>query len=350
MTKWASFAKDIERKPRLHTPHNMVRLHSAERVDDFSDDLWSEFICSIEQSDVRYYPESKLLNERISKRDNLNSENCFVADGSDRVIRIIFETFVTHGTRVIIVEPTFPMYEVYSKLNLGEIVKIPYHKGKIDLDMIQNAINEDTNLVILPNPSSPVGDAISPERIDGLCRVAAQYDCMVVIDEAYIDFSRYNTVANILHKPGHLGHCNLIVVRTFSKAWGSAGMRCGYALSQFENIEKMNIFAPMNDLCGITIKWINLLLDYPETTYQHTRKIIENRDWAYDYFSHWFDTINTDCNWIWVSTSKMNKSFLNETYALRYKTDLPGKPRNEEWIQLCIPANRQLLFDLLPQG
>ncbi len=350
MTKFRHHLRRVERKQfaYLNQPKT-IRLQNAERINDFRQDVWGEFIRSISQDDIRLYPESDLLYQKIGNIYDISTSKILIGAGSDQIIRCVIETFVEPDTCVITSDPCFAMFEVYSIIYQGKLVKIPYYGYYIDIDMIIDSINNETNLVIISNPNSPVGDAITEEKIISLCRVAAKYDVTVVIDEAYIEFSQYRSVIPLINQ-----FSNLVVLRTFSKAWGSAGVRCGYAVSSVENIELMKKTVPMVDLSALTIKWISCILDHDWLMYDYVKEVKENKQWALNHFGYNHEVHDTDCNWIYVNMRHIGKSqftnysfcYLNPDYAYRFST-LPWRKEDEEWIRLCIPTNLQLLQNMI---
>ena len=148
--------------------------------------------------------------------------------GSDVGIKSVFETF-TDGGRVVTSEPSFPMYKVYSELYQCEYFGIPHEEDyTISTEKILSNITHDTDLVILANPNSPMGEYKSFDEI----RIILEQDVPVLIDEAYIEFSDRNSIINEINN-----YPNLFITRTFSKGFGAAGCRVGMVFSNEENIE-----------------------------------------------------------------------------------------------------------------
>lgn len=178
---------------------------------------------ALESMDVRRYPApySASLSESIADFLKVNSA-VVVGNGADEVIDIVVRTFVEPGDEVIVTDPTFRQYEFSVKLADG-VVRPVSLKESFDLDVghLLASIGERTKLIFLCSPNNPTGNQFLKADVR---RVLEESGRVVVVDEAYVHFAR-DSVLDLLND-----YENLIVLRTFSKAYGLAGLRIGFAI------------------------------------------------------------------------------------------------------------------------
>lgn len=178
------------------------------------------------------------LKEKISLVKNVALENIFIGNGSDEAIDLLFRCFCEPGIdNVIIFPPTYGMYEVSANINNVNLKKILLTKDfQLDLPSLEAAIDLYTKIIWICSPNNPSGNSINREDIE---MVLNNFDGIVVIDEAYINFSsRRSFVADLNDYP------NLVVLQTLSKAWGLAALRLGMAFASIDVIAYLNKAKP----------------------------------------------------------------------------------------------------------
>jgi histidinol-phosphate aminotransferase len=175
---------------------------------------------------------------RLSEIKGVPARNIFIGNGSDEAIDILFRSFCNPGVdNVIIVPPTYGMYQVSANINDVEARKVLLTEDyQLNLEGIAEAIDKNTKLIFICSPNNPTGNSINRDDIETLL---ANFNGIVVIDEAYINFSRQKTFIQELTE-----YANLVVLQTLSKAWGLAGLRVGMAFASEEIIEVMNKVKP----------------------------------------------------------------------------------------------------------
>jgi histidinol-phosphate aminotransferase len=171
-----------------------------------------------------HYPGgSKALGDKITRREGLTSGSVLFGAGSTELIDVIIRTFVGPGEEVLLSVPTFSMYEARTRVTGGIPVLVPMTDDHDhDLGGLIRAVNERTKVIFLCTPNNPTGNRMSREDLRRMLRLGLP----TVIDEAYFDFENDGTSTGLLAE-----FPNAIVLRTFSKAFGLAGMRLGYALA-----------------------------------------------------------------------------------------------------------------------
>lgn len=189
------------------------------------------------------YPDSNqsALKLKLSQQKAVSPEQVFLGNGSDEVLDIILRTFCEPETdNIILNTPTYGMYEVLAQINGVQIKKVNLLK---DFQLAVNSINAEKNerskLLFICSPNNPTGNSFHSEDIEKLLN---SFDGLVVIDEAYIDFSESTTWVDRLEE-----FPNLIVVQTFSKAYGNAGIRLGVCYCSEQIVTVLNkVKAPYN--------------------------------------------------------------------------------------------------------
>lgn len=183
-------------------------------------------------------PHQISVKEKISAVKKIAPENIFLGNGSDECIDLLYRCFCEPGKdNVIICPPTYGMYEVSANINDVEIRRAPLTEDfQLDLIHLENLADEHTKLLWICSPNNPTGNSI---RRDDIETVLNNFKGIVVIDEAYINFARQKSFIQELSD-----YPNLVVLQTFSKAWGLAALRLGMAFGSKDIIEVMNKVKP----------------------------------------------------------------------------------------------------------
>ncbi|TKC65401.1 histidinol-phosphate transaminase [Pedobacter hiemivivus] len=178
------------------------------------------------------------LKDAISKIKGVPIENTFLGNGSDEAIDLLFRAFCEpKQDNVVILPPTYGMYEVSASINNVEIRKVNLLPNfQLDLDGIAEAVDENTKLIFICSPNNPTGNSIVRTDIE---TVLANFKGLVVIDEAYINYAKQRTFIKELTE-----YPNLVVLQTFSKAWGLAALRLGMAFAARPVIDVLNKVKP----------------------------------------------------------------------------------------------------------
>lgn len=186
-------------------------------------------------------PNQRALRNAVANFISVPQENLFFGVGSDEIIELFVKIFChPREDEVIICEPTYGMYRVCCDTNDVAVKNVPLGSNfDIDLEALKNAVTEKTKLIFLCSPNNPSANLLSKEKI---VELAKSNEVMVVVDEAYIDFTKQSGLAQeALLIP------NIAVMRTFSKAWGMAGVRCGFSIaSEFVTKLLFKVKAPYN--------------------------------------------------------------------------------------------------------
>ncbi len=183
-------------------------------------------------------PHQLKLKEKISVIKGIPVNQIFLGNGSDEPIDLLIRAFCEPGIdKVLIPQPTYGMYTVSAEINNVEIKTIRLTpEFDIDLNTLSEAWDDHTKLIFLCSPNNPSGNLLDPEKIKS---VLNQFQGIVVVDEAYIDFTNYPGFVPLLNN-----YPNLVVLQTLSKAWGLAAIRLGMCFASKEIIAVLNKIKP----------------------------------------------------------------------------------------------------------
>lgn len=318
----------IERKFNAIIPHNKLRLHSAERNTKFGK-IFNDYKKSLKEEDIRFYPNTEELKKPLSKF--FGYDNFLMGFGSDRCIRYFFEAhrkkhWFRGRKKLLITEPSFPMYNVYGQAYDYKIKKIDYHVIKFPIFKFLDNIDKNS-VVVISNPSSPIGDIIDREYIIKILEKGQP----TLIDEAYIEFTNEESCIDLIDT-----YDNLYVTRTFSKAYGSAGTRFGCIFSQKKNIETLTQYRDMYEISGQTLRWIQTLCKNKKQLQKYIDDVKYVRTKLTNELYHKkIYSIPSKCNWIHVKESDLPE--LPDNIIFRKNCSIPE--RGNDWVRIGITDN-----------
>jgi histidinol-phosphate aminotransferase len=185
-------------------------------------------------------PLQKELKKAIALKEQINDNQIFIGNGSDEAIDLLYRIFCEPGIdNAATFTPTYGMYEVSAEINNVNFIKIPLNNNYLidveqSIDLLKK--EERLKLVFVCSPNNPIGNVIP---IDTISTIAKKVNALVVIDEAYIEFSDQESAVSLL-----AAYSNIVILRTFSKAYGLAGARIGYAIAAPQIIQLFNKIKP----------------------------------------------------------------------------------------------------------
>ena len=186
-------------------------------------------------------PYQKQVKDKISFIKQVPTNQIFLGNGSDEIISLLFTAFCEPGKdNIIICPPTYPMYEVNANIHNIEIKSAPLLPDfQLNIAHIEQLVNANTKIIWICSPNNPTGNSL--DRID-IETILNHFEGIVVVDEAYINFSKQKSFCQSL-----IDYPNLVVLQTLSKAWGLAGLRLGMAFASEEIVGYLNkVKAPYN--------------------------------------------------------------------------------------------------------
>jgi len=216
------------------------------------------------------------LKEKIAEIKHVRSGQIMLGNGSDEPIDLIFRIFCEpKEDNVVAIEPTYGMYKVCADINNVEYRTAFLNEDfTLDADRVLGSVNEKTKVIFLCSPNNPSGNLLNRA---GMLKIVENFDGIVVIDEAYVDFSPEKSWLEDLDK-----YPNIIILQTFSKAWGLASVRCGMAFASEEIISYFNKVKYPYNVNILTQNFVDEQLDHEERKNEWVEILLENRSYLAD--------------------------------------------------------------------
>lgn len=229
--------KSIEEVKETYQLDEIIKLASNENPYGASPKAKAKLAATIAELEI--YPDGYAgkLRTKIAAKLEIKEEQLLFGSGSDEIIVIIARALLGEGTNTVCATPTFPQYKHHALIEGAEVQEIPLIDGEHDLDGFLAAIDEHTTVVWLCSPNNPTGNLISNERLLSFLNQVPDH-VLVVLDEAYYEYitsDEYVDTTKLFHD-----YKNVLVLRTFSKAYGLAALRVGYAIGDESVITPLN--------------------------------------------------------------------------------------------------------------
>ena len=205
-------------------------------------------------AESNFYPDNDAieLRQKLAERHNVLPEQIVPAAGSTALLGIIARTLLLPGLNAITSERSFIVYPIATQAAGGQLIQVPMRNNGFDLNAIARAIDEHTRIIYISNPNNPTGTLIPAKELDRFLDEVPGH-VIVILDEAYHDFAEYFAVERNFNCSRALDYVNqrrkIVVLRTFSKAHGLAGVRVGYGIGP---AELMGYFARMRTTFSIS--------------------------------------------------------------------------------------------------
>jgi len=254
----------------------LIKLDQNESSYGLPAELAAELAARLEALPLNRYPElhAESLAERIADFEGWPMEGVVVGPGSNTLITAL----VAAAHRVLDIHPSFAHYRHAAELLGTPYRAVPLAEGfALPVEGLLAALAEDEppGVFFLPNPHTPTGHYFMPERVQVLCEAAAQHDWLMILDEAYYQFAPSDLKRQALGQP-HLG-----VLRTFSKAWGLAGVRAGYLLASADVARVVRHLLPPFGVPTPTALAVELALEHPGYVTEAVEKVRRERERVY---------------------------------------------------------------------
>ena len=268
-------------------------------------------------------PQQRDLKSALAKLKNVNQEQILLGNGSDEVLDLIFRAFCEPGVdNVITLPPTYGMYKVLAEINNIENREVLLtEEFQLDVKSILKSVDEQTKLLFICSPNNPTGNAFDARDIK---TILENFNGIVVIDEAYIDFSSYETWIGFLDL-----YPNLIVTQTLSKAYGMAGIRLGVCYASTAIISVLNKIKPPYNVNELTQqKALERVLAVDEV-FDEVESILEERNRlmiALQEIKFIKEIFPTDANFVLVKVDDATKCYqelIEKGIVIRNRTTQP---------------------------
>jgi histidinol-phosphate aminotransferase len=265
------------------------------------------------------------VKKKISKLKKVAVERIFLGNGSDEPIDLLYRAFCEPGTdNVVAIEPTYGMYKVSAGINNVDYKKVLLNDDfDFDAASLLAASDQNTKLIWLCSPNNPTGNSLNTEQIILLLNSS---EAIVVLDEAYIDFASHESLSNLIDS-----YPNLVILQTFSKAWGSAAIRLGMAFANEAIIQVLNKIKYPYNINILTQRQALKMLDDETAVNNWVTEILEQRSWLLSalmtvpYVRHIYPS---DANFVLVKVDNANAVY-------HFLVDNSIIVRNRNTVSLC---------------
>ena len=305
------------------TPYSSARKEFSGAAQIFLDANENSFGSPLAQNYNRYPDPLQIsIKEKIAEWNNVKPSEIFVGNGSDEAIDLLFRIFCRPQIdNVLICPPTYGMYEVSAEINDVKIKRANLTVDfELDYERIKNSIDENTKLLFVCSPNNPSGNSFERENI---LRLVKDFQGLVVVDEAYIHFSQEKSlVSEINNFP------NLVILQTFSKAWGLAGLRVGLAFADEKTIKLFNRVKPPYNVSQIAQEAILQALENKSQVKETIAEIVSEREKLIEKlneFSFVTKIYPSDANFILVKSTdaeQIYKFLLGEKIVVRNRSNV----------------------------
>ena len=268
-------------------------------------------------------PQQNKVKTLLSEIKKVSTKNILLGNGSDEVLDLIFRAFCgPNQDNVILLPPTYGMYEVLANVNAVETIKVNLSNDfQPKIEQILNSVNTKSKILFLCSPNNPSGNSFRPKDVETLIR---KFQGLVVIDEAYIDFSEQQSWLERLNQ-----FPNLIITQTLSKAYGMAGIRLGICYASEEIISILNKIKPPYNVNELTQQRAFERLLLKDDVNQEIKSIKEQRNWLItelqniDYILNIFPS---DANFVLVKVDNATERYnqlIEKRIVVRNRTNQP---------------------------
>ncbi len=288
-------------------------------------------------------PNQRQLLAQLAQYYQVEPSQMILTRGSDDGIDVLIRLFCSpFQDAIMISSPTFVMYQVSAKLQGAKVIDIPLnsHDFSFDIDSMTQKLTPDTKIIFVCSPNNPTGTQVPYSDIIALCQKVAN-QAIVVVDEAYIEFASRPSMS------AFLGQCaNLVVLRTFSKAFGLAGIRCGVVLACPVIINYLQAVLPPYPLSSNTLEAVSMAMqtDYLRQVKEYIRISIEQKKILIESLEklHFVEKIySSEANFILVKFYDANSIFEQCAKQKVILKSFKGQPLLDNCLRLSVGRPRQ---------
>lgn len=322
--------KDLYRVKFHDERANVLRLDMNENPEGLPEEIFQKVMAKISPEYIAMYPEKDRLMEMLAEHNHIDYENISVTAGSDEAMRLIFQCFGEQGKKLLTVTPTFEMYGVYAGMFGMKHETIDYEDDyTIDAMKILEAIDQETGLIILLNPNSPIGYTYSEKDVRAVIERGKEAGAIVVIDEAYHYF--YGSTFMSLIKE----YDNLLVLRTFSKIFSLAGLRIGYVSGEKHLIEYIEKAESTFNVNTIAVLFATEVINDQELINRLTVKERKGRMWITEKLKNaGYKTLSMEGNYVLFLPEKNCRTVVEELKKKNVWVKDYGKGILRGWIRV----------------
>jgi histidinol-phosphate aminotransferase len=337
----------IRKNIKILQPYSSARLEYTGDASVFLDANENSYGSPLDVNYNRYPdPLQWQLKKELSKIKGIPSQNIFIGNGSDEVIDLAYRIFCESGKdNVIICPPTYGMYKVCGNINDVQIKEVDLTKEfQLNVEVILQSAGSNTKLLFICSPNNPTGNNMNRIDIELLLN---NFPGIVIIDEAYINYSRQKTFLQELTE-----YDNLVVMQTLSKAWGLAALRLGLAFASEKIIELFNKIKPPYNINKASQELGITALSHIEEVNKNIKNTVDERLKLQQQFSQFNFIQNiypTDANFILIKTDdadSLYKYLSSQKIIVRNRSK---EPLCENCLRITVgtPKENEILLEAL---
>jgi len=307
-------------------PYSSARDEFTGAAEVYLDANENSFGSLIGQNFHRYPdPYQKELKSAIAELKNVPADKIFLGNGSDEAIDLLIRLFCRPGKdKILIMPPTYGMYEVSAKINDVAVVEIPLtEKFQIQISQVEEQMQANLKIIFICSPNNPSGNDFMADHVK---TILDDFDGIVVVDEAYIDYTQRESYNRWLS-----AYPNLVVMQTFSKAWGIAALRLGMAFASEEIIHYLNKIKPPYNVNLQTQQLGLQVLQKEEIKEKQVTELLKQREILMTKLTN-LSTVEyvypSNANFLLVRVKDANQMY-------KYLMDMKVIVRNRSNIKLC---------------
>ena len=324
---------------------NFLRLNANENL-LFPQNILSQALTdTMKEIDLRTYPriEEKNLHHTLSTYHSLPPNHFVINNGSDPLIESCVKAFLQPHEQVISITPTFGMFKIISKNEGHDYLEVPLtHDFSLNVDAILSKTTPDTRLCFINSPNNPTGNQF---RIHEIRKLLTNFDGVIVVDEAYVEFASY-TLKELIEE-----YDNLVLLRTFSKAFGIAGLRIGYSIANTQLTKALRSVQLPYNINKVSLTIATKLLHHPKLIQNILQQVKTERTALYKNMCaiHNVTAFKSETNFILFQTNnteQMFQSLLNRNVLVRKFDNILNKGCFLR-VTIGTPTMNQLFLDAL---
>jgi histidinol-phosphate aminotransferase len=297
-----------------------------------------------EINEIHRYPESTSppLRNELAKRLNVSPDSIILGNGSNEIIVLIAEAFLDSSEEVIMADPSFVVYPIAAQMMGAKLIKVPLKNYVHDLETMANLCTSKTKIIFICNPNNPTGTIVTKEEVEKFISKIPKHT-LIIFDEAYFEYVESASYPNGID---YINQGNVIVLRSFSKIYGLAGLRIGYGVSTPEIIEVLNRIRQPFNVNHLAIQAALAAL----TDVKHVAESIKMNSLGKQYLYSLFEELNieyvpTYANFIYVDF----KNDVNRIYNMLLEEGVIIRPVSQTAARITIgkPEENQKLANAL---
>ena len=315
-----------------------LRLDKNERTIKFENFFLKYLKSKIDTYNLAAYPSLGKIYNLIAKDNKVRKDMVCLTAGSDLAIKTCIEFFTKKNSKVIKLNPTFGMVDVYCDIYNLKKIHIGYDKNlSLNIIKLLKNIKKNISLVIIANPNSPTGTIIKSNILIKIIRKCQKLNVPILIDEAYYGFYK-KTYVKYINK-----FSNLIIIRTFSKSYGLAGLRAGYIIANKKIIKYLMKYKPMYEINSFSTLAIEFLLKNPKIKNNFIKNINQSKIFLISKLKNKLQFINTYANFFHINLgtkkNKIEKIFRRQKILFRKG---PGVKGFENYLRISLGSIKQM--------